>query len=211
MAEESHGRRHCCCRATGALQRNQGLACTPPAARRAECHDHPAGRRAGPWWTRLAHFALEFTPSHGEELQTEYLVSREHALDAIEAIRALEPVIGPHLLISEIRIMTADELWLSPSFERESVGIHFAWKQEDAVYALLPTIDVALVPFDARPHWGKVCETDASASPRCIRSSPISVSWLTGSTRQESSATTTRAHDLRRLTPHYVGPFALLS
>lgn len=116
----------------------------------------------GPWWNRLAHFKLGFTPSNGDELQTEYLVSREHALEAIEAIRALAPSITPHLLVTEIRTMVADSLWLSPAYGRDSVAIHFTWKQVDEVYGLLPSIDAALAPFDARPHWGKVFETDAS-------------------------------------------------
>jgi len=120
------------------------------------------GGVSGPWWKRLAHFKLEFTPSNGEELQTEYLVPRAHAIAAIEATRRLGPRISPHLFISEIRTMAADELWLSPSYGHDSVGIHFTWKQEAAVTALLREIDAALAPFDARPHWGKLFETDAT-------------------------------------------------
>ncbi len=119
------------------------------------------GGLAGPWWNRLSHFRLDFTPSKGEEIQTEYLFAREHAVAAIGAIRALGPKIAPHLYISEIRTMKADELWLSPSYGRDTVAIHFTWKREDAVLELLPSIDAALAPFDARPHWGKVFETDA--------------------------------------------------
>jgi xylitol oxidase len=119
------------------------------------------GGVAGPWWNRLSHFRLDFTPSKGEEIQTEYLFDRRHAVAAIEAIRALGPRIAPHLYISEIRTMKADNLWLSPAFGRDTVAIHFTWKREDAVQGLLPSIDAALAPFDARPHWGKVFETDA--------------------------------------------------
>lgn len=117
---------------------------------------------AGPWWNRLAHFKLEFTPSHGAELQSEYLVAREHALAAIDAMRALGPQVEPHLFVSEIRTMAADSLWLSPSFGHDSVALHFTWKQHDAVYALLPIIEAALAPFAARPHWGKLFTTDAA-------------------------------------------------
>jgi xylitol oxidase len=116
----------------------------------------------GPWWNRLSHFRLDFTPSKGEEIQTEYLLDRRHAVAAIEAIRALGPQIAPHLYISEIRTMKADELWLSPAYGHDTVAIHFTWKREDAVRGLLPSIDAALAPFDARPHWGKVYEIDAS-------------------------------------------------
>jgi len=120
------------------------------------------GGVAGPWWNRLSHFRLDFTPSNGEEIQTEYLLGREKAIGAIAAIRELGPRIAPHLHVSEIRTMKADALWLSPSFGRDTVALHFTWKREDAVLALLPLIDAALAPFDARPHWGKVFEIDAT-------------------------------------------------
>lgn len=114
----------------------------------------------GPWWDRLPHFRLGFTPSNGDELQTEYLVPREHALDAIEAVRELAPRIQPHLFISEIRTIAADNLWLSPSHSTDCVALHFTWRQHvPEVSALLPTLDDALAPFGARPHWGKVFET----------------------------------------------------
>jgi xylitol oxidase len=117
----------------------------------------------GPWWNRLAHFTLGFTPSNGQELQTEYLVGREHAAAAIDAVRALHEWISPHLFITEIRTMRADALWLSPSFARDSVAIHFTWKQHDEVQGLLPVIESALAPFSARPHWGKLFTTDAAS------------------------------------------------
>lgn len=119
------------------------------------------GGLPGAWWDRLPHFKLEFTPSNGEELQTEYLVPRRHAIDALEAVRALAPRIRPHLLVSELRTVAADDLWLSPSHSEDCVGIHFTWRQHiPEVEALLPDLDDALARFDARPHWGKLFETD---------------------------------------------------
>lgn len=116
--------------------------------------------RSGPWWDRLPHFRLGYTPSDGEELQTEYLVPREHALAAIAAMRALAPQIRPLLLVSEIRTIARDDLWLSPSHGTDCVGLHFTWRLDvPAVTAFLPTLDDALAPFRARPHWGKVFET----------------------------------------------------
>jgi xylitol oxidase len=115
----------------------------------------------GPWWDRLPHFQLGFTPSNGEELQTEYLMPRAHALEAIEAVRALAPRMEPHLFIAEIRTIAADDLWLSPSHSTDCVAFHFTWRQHfPEVSALLPDLDSALAPFGARPHWGKVFETD---------------------------------------------------
>jgi xylitol oxidase len=114
----------------------------------------------GPWWDRLPHFRLELTPSDGDELQTEYVVPRTAALDAIEAVRALRSRIAPILLVSEIRTIARDDLWLSPSHDVDCVALHFTWRQDvPAVQAFLPTLDDALAPFAARPHWGKLFET----------------------------------------------------
>jgi xylitol oxidase len=111
----------------------------------------------GPWYERLPHFKMGFTPSSGKELQTEYFVPLSNAVDAIEAVYRLGKEIGPHLFITEIRIIAADNLWMSPCYHQTSVTIHFTWKQEtDAVLNLLPQIEKALAPYNARPHWGKV-------------------------------------------------------
>ena len=118
------------------------------------------GGVGGPWFDRLPHFQLAFTPSAGAEIQTEYLVPRADAVAAIQAVRTLAGQIAPLLLVNEIRTVRADDLWLSSSFETDAVGIHFTWKPEEAaVLALLPTIEAAL-PTTARPHWGKVFELD---------------------------------------------------
>ena len=110
----------------------------------------------GPWLERLTHFRREFTPSRGEELQSEYLVDRSVALDALAALRALEPRLRAVLQTVEIRTVAADELWLSSSYRRPTVGFHFTWLlDEPAVYAVLPAIEAALLPLGARPHWGK--------------------------------------------------------
>lgn len=111
----------------------------------------------GPWYERLPHFRLEATPSAGAELQSEYLVPREHAVAAITAIHAIGPRIAPVLLVSELRTVAADELWLSPSYGRDSLAIHFTWRDDmSGVLAVLPLIESALEPFEPRPHWGKV-------------------------------------------------------
>lgn len=112
---------------------------------------------SGAWHLRLPHFKLEFTPSFGEELQSEFFVPRERAAEALAAIQALSDQIAPLLFISELRTVAADNLWLSPQYQRDSLGIHFTWKPDwSAVSAVLPAIEAALAPFDARPHWGKL-------------------------------------------------------
>ena len=126
-------------------------------------YDHPAESCTdqmgvpGPWYERLPHFKMGFTPSSGKELQSEYFVPFHHAVEAIEAISRLGKQVGPHLFITEIRTIAADNLWMSPCHNQQSVTIHFTWKPEtEAVLKLLPTIEAALAPFNARPHWGKV-------------------------------------------------------
>ncbi|HEV7185859.1 MAG TPA: D-arabinono-1,4-lactone oxidase [Leifsonia sp.] len=111
----------------------------------------------GPWSERLAHFRFEFTPSNGEEIQSEYLVPRARAVEAIEAVRAVAPAIAPLLQVTEIRTVAADELWLSSAYGTDVVGLHFTWFRDQAgVEAVLPLLEDALLPLGARPHWGKV-------------------------------------------------------
>ena len=111
----------------------------------------------GPWYERLPHFRMGFTPSAGNELQAEYFVPRRHAIEAILAIERLRDKVSPHLLISEIRTIAADDFWMSPCYKQPSVTIHFTLKPDwSAVSNLLPVIERELAPFQARPHWGKL-------------------------------------------------------
>jgi xylitol oxidase len=111
----------------------------------------------GPWYERLPHFRMGFTPSAGKELQSEYFVPRPHAVEAILAVERLRDQVSPHLLITEIRAIAADDLWMSPCYQQPCVTIHFTWKQDwPAVRKLLPVIEKELAPFQARPHWGKL-------------------------------------------------------
>lgn len=112
---------------------------------------------AGPWHERLPHFRLEFTPSAGDELQTEYLIPRERAVEALGAVFERAGLISPVLQISEVRTIAADDLWLSPSYARDSVAIHFTWVKDIAAVApVIDEVEAALAPFEARPHWGKL-------------------------------------------------------
>jgi xylitol oxidase len=111
----------------------------------------------GPWYERLPHFRMGFTPSAGKELQSEYFVPRQHAVDAVLAVERLRDQVTPHLMITEIRTIAADDLWMSPCYKQACVTIHFTWKQDwPAVRRLLPVIETELAPFGARPHWGKL-------------------------------------------------------
>ena len=111
----------------------------------------------GAWYDRLPHFRMGFTPSSGAELQSEYFVPRDQGYEAILAIEQLRNRVTPHLFISELRTIDADNLWMSPAYQRPSLAIHFTWKPEWAVVKnLLPMIEEKLAPFNARPHWAKL-------------------------------------------------------
>jgi xylitol oxidase len=111
----------------------------------------------GPWHERLPHFKMGFTPSNGEELQTEYFVPLHHGIEAFSAVARLGRQISPHLFISEVRTIASDQLWMSPCRNQDSLAIHFTWKPDwPSVSKLLPVIEKELGPFNARPHWGKL-------------------------------------------------------
>lgn len=136
----------------------------------------------GPWYERLPHFKLNFTPSSGQELQTEYFVPFDRGYQAIRAVETLRDRITPHLYVTELRAVAADDLWMSMAYRRPSLAIHFTWKLEpDAVLPLLPHIQAALAPFGARPHWAKVFSME---TPQIAPLYP-------------------RLHDFRALTRHY--------
>lgn len=125
----------------------------------------------GPWHTRLPHFRADALPSDGDEIQSEYFVPIASAADALAAVRAIAPAFDAHLLVTELRTVAADGLWLSPAFERDVLAIHFTWRNDtDGVLGVLPHIEQALAPFDVRPHWGKAFtmpgETVRSTLPR---------------------------------------------
>lgn len=120
----------------------------------------------GPWHDRLPHFRLAFTPSNGDELQSEYLVPREHAVAAIEEMRSLGSLVAPLLQVSEVRTVSADDLWLSSAYGGDRVGLHLTWQsRQPEVESVLPAIEAALYPLGARPHWGKLFHAvDGAAS-----------------------------------------------
>ena len=152
---------------------DQGGAAAPAAtfygATLATKNVHPAGASfdaapctdqmnvVGPWYLRLPHFKMGFTPSAGAEIQTEFFVPLEHGYEAIRAVETLRDEITPHLIVTELRTIAADDQWMSMAYRRRSLAIHFTWKREpEAVMAVLPKIEAKLAAFGPRPHWAKV-------------------------------------------------------
>lgn len=111
----------------------------------------------GFWYERMPHFKMGFTPSSGKELQSEFFIPFENAYEGMMAIEKLHEKVSPHLMITEIRAIAADDLLMSPFYKKTCIAFHFTWKQEiEEVQAVLPLIEEALAPFNPRPHWGKV-------------------------------------------------------
>ncbi|MDQ2957092.1 MAG: FAD-binding protein, partial [Actinomycetota bacterium] len=111
----------------------------------------------GPWQQRLPHFRLEFTPSSGAEIQSEYFVAREHAVPAIQAVSGLAELLAPVLQIAEIRTVAADELWISPCYQQDRVALHFTWILDQArVEPVVAELERRLADFQAVPHWAKL-------------------------------------------------------
>lgn len=136
----------------------------------AEKHPLPDGNGAdctaqmgvpGPWHERVPHFRMGFAPSHGAEIQAEFFVPRAEAARAVAVMRTHGERLAPVLMVSEIRTVAADDLWLSPGSRGDYVGLHFTFRREAAaVRAVLPAIEADLAAFGAVPHWGKVTTMD---------------------------------------------------
>ena len=111
----------------------------------------------GPWHERLPHFRPDFTPSNGDELQSEFLLPREAAIDGLDALRSIAAALAPVVQITEIRTVAPDQLWLSPSYQRDTVAFHFTWVNDwPAIQPVLAQVEGRLAPLRARPHWGKL-------------------------------------------------------
>ena len=111
----------------------------------------------GPWHERLPHFRADSEPASVVELESEYFVPRAHAVPALKAVEGLRDLLEPVLLISEVRSIAADRLWLSQSYGTPTLGIHFSWKMDwEGVHRVMPEVEEALSPYGVRPHWGKL-------------------------------------------------------
>ncbi|MBN9304847.1 MAG: FAD-binding protein [Devosia sp. 67-54] len=111
----------------------------------------------GPWYLRLPHFRIEFSPSAGAELQSEYFVPRRDGPAALRALHAVQERFAAPLMVSELRTVAADELWLSSAQGQDCLAFHFTWQRDwPSVQQVLPVIEQALAPFAVRPHWGKL-------------------------------------------------------
>ncbi|MSP01371.1 MAG: FAD-binding protein [Acetobacteraceae bacterium] len=118
--------------------------------------------KPGPWSERLPHFRPGVDPGTVGHLQSEYMLPRSRAIEAIRLLRVMGPRIDPFLLTTEIRSMAQDSLWLSPAHGRDTIGIHFSWARDlEAVPRISAEVEPMLSPLGARPHWGKIIHARA--------------------------------------------------
>ncbi|TWD24291.1 xylitol oxidase [Streptomyces sp. T12] len=117
----------------------------------------------GPWYDRLPHFRAEFTPSSGAELQSEYLLPRETAVDVLRALDGIRETVAPVLQTCEVRTVAAEEQWIGPAYGRDTVAVHFTWIEDTpTVLPVVRRVEEVLAPFAPRPHWGKVFTTPSA-------------------------------------------------
>ena len=117
----------------------------------------------GPWHERLPHFRLDFTPSTGDELQSEYLIDRAHAEQALRVLEPMRERLAAVTQVCELRTIAADSLWLSMAYARDSMAIHFTWISDVGLVApVIAELEARLDEFAPRPHWGKMFSINAS-------------------------------------------------
>lgn len=103
---------------------------------------------AGPWSQRLPHFRADVRPGNGDEIQPEYFVARRHGPASLDGVRRPAPLVTPLLPVTGIRTTAADGLWLSGSYDRQTLAIHFTWRNRpDPVDGAVREAEAALAPF----------------------------------------------------------------
>ncbi|KAK3270130.1 hypothetical protein CYMTET_21453 [Cymbomonas tetramitiformis] len=122
----------------------------------------------GPSHQQLPHFLDGFTPSNGDELQSEYFVSLRHWRPVTQALFKFgkQGGFGKVLQISEVRFLQGDDFTLSPCSVLGGVNgcaaFHFTWHHDaPEVRKVLQAVEDLLGRFDPLPHWGKVFNMEA--------------------------------------------------
>ena len=89
--------------------------------------------------------------------EMEYHLPRELGLSALREIRAtLESQHHEVFFPIEVRYVKADDIWLSPFYQRDtcSIAVHRYFEEDFAPY--FKTIEPILRKYHGRPHWGKL-------------------------------------------------------
>jgi FAD-linked oxidoreductase len=89
--------------------------------------------------------------------EMEYHLPREHGLQALREIRtALESQHKEVFFPIEVRFVKADDIWLSPFYQRDtmSIAVHRYFEEDFQPY--FKTIEPIFRKYQGRPHWGKL-------------------------------------------------------
>ena len=101
----------------------------------------------------------EVLPNHRPRLHTEmeFAVPYDRSLDCLDEIRELVTSrFGDVRMPIEYRTVAADDVWLSPAYERDTatISVHRLIEFDDRPY--FDACEEIFRRYDGRPHWGKM-------------------------------------------------------
>ena len=89
--------------------------------------------------------------------EMEYHLPREHGLQALREIRtALEARHHEVFFPIEVRFVKADDIWLSPFYQRDCISIAVHRYFEEDYRPFFKTLEPIFRKYQGRPHWGKL-------------------------------------------------------
>lgn len=89
--------------------------------------------------------------------ELEYAIRAADGKDAVMEVRNLMLEKYPECIYPiEYRFTAADDAWLSPFFDRDSVTVSVSGEPGTDYWNYLRDVDAILRNYDARPHWGKL-------------------------------------------------------
>jgi len=89
--------------------------------------------------------------------EMEYHLPREHGLQALREIRtALETRHHEVFFPIEVRFVKADDIWLSPFYQRDCISIAVHRYFEEDYRPFFKTLEPIFRKYQGRPHWGKL-------------------------------------------------------
>lgn len=111
-------------------------------------------------------WSYEVLPNHRPHLHTEmeYGLPAETGADCLREVRALIRSRFPELRWPvEYRTLAADDVWLSPAYQRPTVtiSVHQDIREDERPY--FAGCEKIFLKHGGRPHWGKVHYLDAEA------------------------------------------------
>ena len=99
--------------------------------------------------------------------EMEFAVPREEGAACLRAVlEAIEQADVPVLFPIEFRTVAADDIWLSPFYERDSVTLSVHQDARQDHREVFDLVEPILIRHGGRPHWGKIHSLQASELAR---------------------------------------------